>query len=175
MVARISLFAGAAFAAVSAFGTGIAHAGPVLPRITHIAITTDLDGTYSATITGLHFGAAPGDVPCTSCTPAELRVVDLSTQPAQQTLNVTAWSDSSITITEVPVALGDAVRVEIYNGALIATAAMGGHVGKSTSTAVISSIGTSGTGQNLVVTISGAVSGRRRRWSVRLAFRPICC
>jgi hypothetical protein len=160
MVARISLFAGAALAALSALAPDAAHAAVVLPRIMHIAVTPDLDGTFSATISGTNFGVAPGDVPCTSCTPAELRVVDLSNQPTQQTLNVTAWSNSSITITEVPVAVGDAVRVEIYNAALNATAAMGGHVGKSASTAVISNISTSGSGQNLVITIDGTGFGR---------------
>jgi len=159
MVARISVVAGAAFGALSALSTGVAHARPVLPKIAHIAVTADPDGTYSATLTGTNFGVAPGDVPCTSCTPAELRVVDLSNQPTQQVVNVTSWTDTSITITEVPVALGDAVRVEIYNGTLNATAAMGGHVGRLAGPAVISSISTSGSGQSLVVTISGSGFG----------------
>jgi hypothetical protein len=159
MVARISVFAASAFAAVCALAPHAVHAAPVLPRITRIAITPDLDGTFSATISGTNFGAAPGDVPCTSCTPAELRVVDLSNQPTQQVLNVTSWSDTSIIIAEVPVALGDAARVEIYNGALNATAAIGGHVGKVAGPAVISGIGTSGSGQNLVITINGSGFG----------------
>jgi hypothetical protein len=159
MVARISKFAGAAFAAVCTLGPQAAHAGATLPKISHIAVTPNFDGTFSATISGTNFGVAPGDVPCTACTPAELRVVDLSSQPTQQVVNVTSWSDTLITITEVSVASGDAVRVQMYNGALNATAAMGGHVGKLAGTAVISSISTSGTGQNLVITINGSGFG----------------
>ena len=159
MVARISILAGAAFAAVSALGPQAAHAAGTLPKITHIAVTPDLDGTFSATITGTNFGAAPSDVPCSSCTPAELRVVDLSSQPTQQVVNVASWSDTSITVTEVPVAHGDAVRVELYNAALNATAAMGGHVGKSASSVVISGISARGSGQNLVITVNGSGFG----------------
>jgi hypothetical protein len=156
MVAGILVIAGAAFGAL---GAGVAHAAPVLPKITRIVMSVDPDGTYSATLTGLNFGAAPGDVPCNSCTPAELRVVDLNNQPVQQVLNVTSWTNTSITITEVPVALGDAVRAEIYNGALNATAAIGGHVGRVAGTAVISSISASGAGESLVVTINGSGFG----------------
>jgi len=155
MVARITVFAGAALGALAALGASVADAAPALPKITHISVTPDIDGTYSATITGVNFGVAPSDVPCNSCTPAELRVVDLSSQPTQQVLDVTGWTDTSITITEVPVASGDAVRVQMYNQALNATAAMGGHVGKLASSAVISGISTSGSGQNLVITING--------------------
>jgi hypothetical protein len=159
MVASHSVFAAAAFAAASAIGMGVAQARPVVPNITHIKVAENLDGTFSATLTGTNFGAAPGDVPCTSCTPAELRVVDLATQPTQQVVNVSSWSDTSITITEVPVSAGDAVRVEIYNGALGYNAAIGGRVGKSASTAVISSVSATGTGQNLVITINGSGFG----------------
>lgn len=158
MVARILGIAGAAFGALAIVGPSAAHA-VTLPKITHIAITADLDGTYSATISGTNFGAVPSDVPCSSCTPSELRIVDLSSQPTQQVMNVTSWSDTSITVTEIPVANGDAVRVELYNTALNATAAIGGHIGRLTSTAKISSITASGTGQNLIVTINGSGFG----------------
>lgn len=159
MVARIAVFAGASFVAASVLGPQAAHAAATLPKITHIALTWTIDGTYSATITGTNFGVAPGDVPCTSCTPAELRVVDISSQPTQQMVNVTSWTDTSITVTEAPLAYGDAVRVEIYNSALNANAAIGGRVGKLAGTAKISRISTSGTGQNLVVTINGSGFG----------------
>jgi hypothetical protein len=159
MVARISMIAGAAFGALSTLGAGVAHAGPTLPKITRIAVTADIDGTFSATITGVNFGAAPSDVPCTACTPAELRVVDLSNQPTQQTIDVTGWTDTSITITEVAVARGDAVRVQMYNQTLNATAAMGGHVGRLAGPAVISSVSATGSGQNLIVTINGSGFG----------------
>jgi hypothetical protein len=160
MVERILILAGAAFGAVAAPGPQAARAAaPVLPTISHVAVTADFDGTYSATLTGTNFGAAPGDVPCTSCTPAELRVVDLATQPTQQTVNVTSWSDTSITITEVPVTYGDAVRVELYNGALNATAAFGGRIGKLAGVAKISTITATGAGENLVVTVNGSGFG----------------
>jgi len=155
MDSRIHIAACAAFA----FGLGTAHAAPKLPRISSIAATLAPDGTYSATITGTHFGAAPSDVPCTSCYPAEMQVVDLNSQPNPQAINVTGWSDTSITITEVAVAAGDAVRVAVYNVAAGNTAAFGGRIGKLKGAPKISSITTSGSGQGLVVTINGSGFG----------------
>lgn len=149
----------AATAAMLALGVAQAHAGK-LPHITGVAFTKAPDGTFTATLAGINFGTPPGDIPCTACSPVELQTVDLSSQPFQLAVNVDAWSDTSVTISEIPATKGDAMRIALYNATIGNVAAWGGRVSPDKQPhAMIKSIVTSGTGQNLVITINGTGFG----------------
>src|SRR5579862_3745647 len=116
-----------AILAVSLFALPAA-AGPHIPKITDVALSGSA-GNYTAVITGTNFGVAPGGIPCDACTPLQLQVVDLSSQPRQQTINVTAWSDTSITVTGIAVNDGDGLRIALYNQTAGNVDAWGGRVG----------------------------------------------
>jgi hypothetical protein len=129
-----------------------------LPRIQGVVFSGSA-GNYTATITGLYFGPTPGDIPCTGCQPQELQVVDLASQPAQQVFNVSAWTDTSITLTGIAVADGDALRIAVYNQTAANVGAWGGRVSRSKGTPHIGSMVTTGSGQSLTLTISGSGFG----------------
>jgi hypothetical protein len=122
MLSRLTA-AALCLAASSAFAAG--H-----PKIKSIAFTNNNDGTFSAAITGANFGAAPAGIPCTACSPLQLQVVNLASQPAQESINVTAWSNAAISVTGIQAAPGDAVRVAVYNDNELAgsVAAWGGPI-----------------------------------------------
>ena len=90
-----------------------AHAAPSVPKITDVAFSGDANA-YTVTITGKGFGVAPADIPCTACTPDELQIVDVVSQPLRLTINVTSWSDTSITATAVPVGKHNSLRIGVY-------------------------------------------------------------
>src|ERR1700742_3336554 len=132
-----------------------AMAGKHVPHITGVDFAGK-SGSYTVTITGSGFGAAPGGVPCTACQPEQLEIVDAVTQPAQQVIDVTAWSDTSITVANVAVAKGDGVRVAVYNQTLGTVDAWGGTVLKRpAATPEIDSVTRSGSGAYLTLTITG--------------------
>jgi hypothetical protein len=136
-----------------------AHAAPSVPKITDVAFSGDA-GNYSVTITGKGFGAAPGDIPCTACTPGELQIVDVVTQPAQQVINVTSWSDTSITVTGLNAGKRDALHIGVYNQTLGNVAAWGGEPTRLAKGAPrITSIAASGHGQKLKLIITGSGFG----------------
>jgi hypothetical protein len=138
-------------------GSAPANAGH-LPRILGVSFTGS-PGNYTATITGENFGATPDGIPCTGCQPLELQVVDLASQPLQQVIDVSAWSDTAITVTGIAIAEGDALRIAVYNQAVGNVGAWGGRVSHSTGTPHISSIERSGSGQSLTLTITGSGFG----------------
>ena len=108
MAKRLTLICALSLAATAA------HAAPQVPKITDVAFARDAD-TYSVTIAGKGFGATPADIPCTACMPGELQIVDAVTQPAQQVLNVTSWSDTSITVTGLAAAKHDALHLSLIH------------------------------------------------------------
>jgi hypothetical protein len=138
---------------------GAAPAAPAVPKIGDVAFTRDAD-TYSVTISGKGFGATPADIPCTACTPGELQIVDGVTQPAQQVVNVTSWSDTSITVTGLAAAKHDALHIAVYNRTLGNVAAWGGSVKHADDGApVVASITAQGHGQALKLVITGSGFG----------------
>jgi hypothetical protein len=88
-----------------------------------------------------------------------LQVVDLASQPQQQVINVSAWSDTSITVTGIAVAKGDALRIAAYNQTAGNVGAWGGRISPSKGTPHIGSVVPSGSGQSLTLTISGSGFG----------------
>ena len=64
-----------------------------VPHIRNVAFSGK-NGNFTATITGTDFGVVPDGIPCNACTPLQLQVVDIVSQPAQQVINVTSWSDT---------------------------------------------------------------------------------
>jgi hypothetical protein len=134
------------------------NAGTPLPRIQSVSFTGSA-GNYTATIAGINFGPAPSGIPCTACQPLQLQVVDLASQPLQQVINVTAWSDNSITVTGIAIPAGDALRIAAYNETVGNVAAWGGKVSRSKGTPHIGSIVASGSGQSLTLTITGSGFG----------------
>ncbi|HEY1614053.1 MAG TPA: hypothetical protein VGF97_10220 [Rhizomicrobium sp.] len=137
---------------------GPAHAGPGLPKILGVSFTGS-PGNYSATITGKNFGPTPEGIPCTACQPLQVQVVDLVSQPAQQVINVTAWSDTSVTVTGLALAKHDALRIAIYNQTIGNVGAWGGNVSFTKGMPHIGTIVPSGSGQNLTLTINGSGFG----------------
>lgn len=151
-----------ALAACGALAFAMAVSAPAnaghLPSILDVSFTGS-PGNYTATITGENFGAMPGGIPCTACQPLVLQVVDLASQPVQQVINVTAWSDTTITVTGIAVAKADALRIAVYNQTVGNVGAKGRHVSHSEGTPHIGSISRSGSGQSLTLTITGSGFG----------------
>ncbi|MBV8800808.1 MAG: hypothetical protein JO208_13500 [Alphaproteobacteria bacterium] len=136
-----------------------AQAGVPVPRITSVTFS-GTNGNYSATITGTNFGVAPDGIPCNSCQPLQLQIVDIASQPQQQVINVTGWSDTAITVTGIAVGKGDSMRVGVYNQTLGTVDTWGGPViAQEKNTPVIAKIERSGKGADLTLTISGSSFG----------------
>jgi hypothetical protein len=136
-----------------------AAAGPHIPKITGVALSGS-PGNYAAVVTGTNFGVAPGGIPCNACMPLQLQVSDLASQPQQGSINVTAWSDTSVTVTGIAASEGDGLRIALYNQTAGNVDAWGGHVGrKADGVPHITTITTAGSGANLTVTISGSGFG----------------
>jgi hypothetical protein len=153
MSKRLALICALSLAAAAA------HAAPSVPKIADVAVSGS-PNNYTLTITGKGFGASPADIPCTACTPEELQIVDVVTQPAQLTINVTSWSDNSITVTGVPVGKHDSIHIGVYNQTLGNVAAWAGTPRAPADGApVITAIKVTGHGQGLKVTITGSGFG----------------
>jgi hypothetical protein len=136
-----------------------AHAALQLPKIKNVQFSGD-NGNYSATITGTNFGVAPDGIPCNACQPLQVQIVDIASQPQQQVINVTSWSDISITVTGIAVNKGDSMRVAVYNQTLGNVDTWGGSVIKQKkNTPIISAIAKSGEGADLTLTITGSGFG----------------
>ena len=165
----LTAFGALGFAMVASAPT---NAGTPLPRIQSVSFTGSA-GNYTATIAGINFGPAPSGIPCTACQPLQLQVVDLASQPVQQVINVTAWSDNSITVTGIAIPAGDALRIAAYNETVGNVAAWGGKVSRSKGTPHIGSIVASGSGQSLTLTITGSGFGAAPTWSARTPTPPI--
>jgi hypothetical protein len=136
-----------------------ATAGTHVPKITSVALSGSA-GNYTAVITGLNFGAAPAGIPCNACTPLQLQVSNLASQPQQESINVTAWSDTSVTVTGIAANEGDGLRIALYNQTAGNVDAWGGHVGQRVDGVPrIMAIATSGSGAGLTVTITGSGFG----------------
>lgn len=155
---------------LAAFGAGagllsvlLASTSPVYgaystPHILNVALTGS-GGTYSATITGLNFGPAPAGIPCTACSPYELQIADVTTQ-AGQTLNVTSWSDTSVTVSGIVAAHGDMLGIGLYNQAKGLVAPWVGRVSAAPPGAPkIASVTIGGSGQALTLTVDGTGFG----------------
>ena len=136
-----------------------ALADPSVPKILDVTITGD-PGSYTATITGRNFGVTPSDIPCTGCTPDELQIVDIVSQPARPPVNVTSWSDNSITVTGIPADKRDSLRIAVYNRTLgSVTAWSGSALKQAKGTPVIDSIAATGHGAALKLVIAGSGFG----------------
>jgi hypothetical protein len=147
----------AAFALIALSAT--AHATLMLPHISKVTFTGE-DGNYSATIIGENFGATPDGIPCNSCQPLQLQIVDIVSQPAQQFINVTSWSDTSITVTGIAAIKGDSMRVGVYNQTRGNVDTWGGPViRRKKDTPNISAITKSGKGADLNLVITGSGFG----------------
>jgi len=150
---------GVAAATFLLVGFSTANAAISVPKI-HDVQFSGQNGNYSATITGENFGVTPNGIPCNACQPLQLQIVDVVSQPAQQTINVTSWSDTSITVTGIAVSKGDSVLVGVYNQTLGNVDTWGGPVIKQKKdTPIISSIAKSGEGADLNLTITGSGFG----------------
>jgi hypothetical protein len=136
-----------------------AAAGPHIPRISDVSLSGS-PGNYTATITGTNFGVALAGIPCNACTPLQLQVSNLASQPQQESINVTAWSDTSVTVTGIAANKGDGLRIALYNQTAGNVDAWGGHVGRrADGVPLITSVVTTGSGANLTVTITGSGFG----------------
>jgi hypothetical protein len=155
---KTQIFGLAAGLGALAVGSGPAQGAYSTPHILNVALTGS-GRTYSATITGLNFGAAPVGIPCTACTPYQLQIADVTTQKGQ-TLNVTSWSDTSVTVSGIVAARGDMLGIGLYNQVKGLVAPWVGRVSPAPPGAPrIASISFSGSGQGLTITVDGTGFG----------------
>ncbi len=97
--------------------TTTAVAANPLPTITHVKFTAH-DGTYDATIIGRNFGVPPVALPCNACTIPELTLRNMVAVSTDEPLTITAWTDTSISVSGITGRPGDAVWVAVKNDAL---------------------------------------------------------
>jgi hypothetical protein len=145
--------------AVALLSAASAQAAVLVPHI-HDVTFSGKNGNFSVTISGRDFGAAPDGIPCNACSPLQLQIIDIVSQPQQQTINVTSWSDTSITVTGVAAKKGDGMRVAVYNQTLGNVDTWGGPaVLMKTGVPIIDSIVRAGSGATLSLTITGSGFG----------------
>ena len=136
-------------------GTALA-AAPSITNVTFTATATGKTGnTYVATISGAGFGPAPAGVPCTACSPNELQVVNMSGAKWPETLDITAWSDTAISVSGLTALSKDSLIISVYNDTLGTGGAIGVSASGHTLGPHIKKIIASGSGQSLQITISG--------------------
>jgi hypothetical protein len=163
MITRTLSLAALLLAAASlGSGTAVARSARTvpLPGITDVTFTTASDGTYTATITGHNFGAAPAGIPCTLCAPQQVQVNDLASPQSLDLKNVTAWSKTQITVSGISANPGDPIRLAIFNAAAGNAAAWGGLVSPSATAPIIKHIRVSGSGATLQMTVTGSGFGK---------------
>lgn len=149
---RLALFTG--FVLTAALAALPAQARVHQPHITGVAFS-GAPGSYTATVTGTDFGAAPDGIPCTGCTPLQVQVVDSVSQPRQQTVDVTSWSDTAITVSGIAAQRSDGLRIAVYNQTLGGVDAWGGTVLRKKGVPRIDAVAKSGAGKDLTITITG--------------------
>lgn len=152
---RSTLLAGAAALAASS----PAAATPKLPHIAKVTFTAAPDGSYTALISGSHFGPVPAGIPCSACAPQQLELTDLISPNAAETINITGWTSTAITVTGITASPGDPMRLAVWSGNAANAAAWGGLVSPATGAPHIKSITTSGSGASLTVTVNGTGFG----------------
>ena len=155
--AMLAAIAAAAPASAAVRAPQFGHAivpGVALPRIQDVAFREGSYG-YTATISGVDFGAQPADVPCTACTPVEVQVVDMVADGGPQPINVVSWTSTSIVVTGIFASPGDSLEIDVYNDAAGNAGAWGGLVSEYKGAPKITSFKTSGSGATLTVTVNG--------------------
>lgn len=137
-----------------------AFAASTLPHISSVKFTNAGDGTYSAQVTGTNFGSAPGGVPCTACYLTQAQVTNYAVNALSLLpVNVTAWSDTGVTITGIQASPGDEVTIGLFNQDADSPVAWAGHVSANKTAPKITNLSTSGAGADLIVTITGSGFG----------------
>ena len=144
--------------ALGALAVSPAAAKVAAPHIDSVTLTRS-HGLYTAVLTGTNFGAVPSGIPCDACSPLQLQVVDQSSQPHQETINVTDWSDTSVTVTGITADKADQLRIAVYNQTLGNVDVWGGPVKSNKGVPHIKSIVASGSGKTLTLTITGSGFG----------------
>ncbi len=131
-----------------------------LPIISKVAFKK-AGTTFSVTITGNQFGTAPSGVPCTNCAIAEFSLVEAAQLVTPVSYNITSWTNTSITLTDAAVSVGDTVFVAAKNDTLKNIASWAGNVpGKvTTPNPKITKVTFSGSGATLQITITGTGFG----------------
>ncbi len=140
-------------AAIAAAASSAQAAGPP-PHIANVTFTKT-GQTWSATVSGHNFGPAPSGIPCNACSPMQMQVVDLANLATQETIDVTAWSDTAVTIKHITAATGDAMQVAVFNATQGNAAAWGGRVSHASHVPHISSIVAVPHGRKTLFTING--------------------
>jgi len=152
-------------AGLSPPGPGISTApSPSITRVT-VSGTTD---NYTVTVSGLGFGNAPPGVPCTACVTPDFRIADAAQIGSGEwgfagdarTLSYQTWTDNVIVVGGLRGSPGDAISLALWNPSTQRGATWGGNIPPvPTGTPAISSVAFSGSGQTLVMTISGSGFG----------------
>jgi hypothetical protein len=128
------------------------------PRISKVKFVAS-GGTFNATISGLQFGTAPSGVPCTACSIPEFSITAIAHLADAVSYNITAWTNTSITVTGINAAASDAVSIALKNDALKNVATWGGTLPGKVKNPKITKITFSGSGATLHITIAGTGFG----------------
>jgi hypothetical protein len=130
----------------------------VTPKISKVTFTTT-GSTFGATVTGLHFGAAPAGVPCSPCSVAEFTLTDLPHITSAVSYGISAWSDTYVTLTNITAPAADGVDIVLKNDTLKNYATWGGNFPGKAKNPKIKSVTFSGSGATLKITITGTGFG----------------
>ena len=124
-----------------------------LPIISKVAFKK-AGTTFSVTITGNQFGTAPSGVPCTNCAIAEFSLVEAAQLVTPVSYNITSWTNTSITLTDAAVSVGDTVFVAAKNDTLKNIASWAGNVPGKVTTQYNYPWGPGWNGQGLTDTVT---------------------
>ena len=147
----------AALAAIT-YGSMTAALGAPAPTVTKVKFSGST-GAYKATITGKSFGPPPAGVPCNACAIAEFNLTATNNIFASLTYNITAWTNTAITLTGINGSAGDAVYTAIKNDAAKNVATWGGNFPGGKGNPAITSVAFSGKGASTTITVTGTGFG----------------
>ncbi len=132
-------------------------AAAALPGITAITTVQQTDGSYTVTVTGRNFGAAPSGIPCTACAPQQVELNAGGIFPV--TINVASWANRQIVLNGVSLAADTAFSITVWSEAASNAVARPSIASPATVRPVITHIIASGSGANLTITIHGSGFG----------------
>jgi hypothetical protein len=124
------------------------------PKISSVKFTAS-GSTFNGTVTGLNFGTAPAGVPCNPCAVPEFSITNMPNIFSAVSFGITAWTNTSITLTGISAPATDGVTIALRNDALKNVATWGGNMPGKAKNPKIKKVTFSGSGATLKITVTG--------------------